>query len=88
MGHNLNKSTKDYAVVVVDSASTDPESQKIIAAYKDILKPEPNYGNAIGVLLVNKNNGSVKGWRILKSDNVGDDVRKHLGDQGTFVVKN
>lgn len=88
MGHNLNKSTKDYAVVVVDSASTDPESQKIIAAYKDILKPEPNYGNAIGVLLVNKNNGSVKGWRILKSDNVGDDVRKQLGDQGTFVVKN
>lgn len=88
MGANLNKSTKDYAVVVVDSASTDPESQKIIAAYKDILKPEPNYGNAIGVLLVNKNNGSVKGWRILKSDNVGDDVRKQLGDQGTFVVKN
>lgn len=88
MGHNLNKSTKDYAVVVVDSASKDPESQKIIAAYKDILKPEPNYGNAIGVLLVNKNNGSVKGWRILKSDNVSDDVRKQLGDQGTFVVKN
>lgn len=88
MGHNLNKSTKDYAVVVVDSASTDPESQKIIAAYKDILKPEPNYGNAIGVLLVNKNNGSVKGWRILKSDNVSDYVRKQLGDQGTFVVTN
>ncbi len=88
MGANLNKSTKDHAVIVVDSASTDPESQKIIAAYKDILKPKPNYGNAIGVLLVNKNNGSIKGWRILKSDNVEDDVRKQLGDQGTFVVKN
>ena len=88
MGANLNKSTKDYAVIVFDSTSKDPESQKIIAAYKNVLKPEPNHGNVIGVILVNKNNGSIKGWRILKSDNVGDDVRKQLGDQGTFVVKN
>lgn len=88
MGAKANKSTKDYAVVVLDAKSNDPDSQKIITAYKDVMKSEPNYENVIGIFLADMKNGNVKNWRVLKSDTVHGDVRKQLGPEGVFIVKN
>lgn len=88
MGAKTNKSTKDYAVVVLDAKSNDPDSQKIIAAYKDVMKSEPNYENVIGIFFTDLKNGNVKNWRVLKSDIVHGDVRKQLGPEGVFIVKN
>ena len=84
MGAKTNKSTKDYSVVVIDGSTKDPDSQKVIAPYKDIMRPEPNYSYVIGMFLVELKTGNVKNWRVLKSDTVHGNVRLQLGDEGTF----
>lgn len=76
-----------HAIIVIDTNTTDSDAQRIIARYKDIMYPEPKYGHVIGIFLLNqKKGGSVMNWRVLKSDNVSDDITKELADGGKFYL--